>query len=350
MPETTIESLIQNFPGEAVVSRFDRETGSWIFVAIHSSRLGKPVGGTRLRVYPSPAEGLRDAIRLAEGMTYKWACLGIPKGGAKAVLAVPEIPSGDTRRELLLRYGRLVESLRGAFGTGEDLGTTPEDMAVLAEVTRYVHGTREDGGVTDPGPFTAAGVLHGMRAAAREILQRETLRDARVAIQGVGDVGEPLARALREEGAELTLADVDVSRAEALAGEVDARVVPAAGIYDVECDLFAPCAIGGILSPGTIPRLRCRIVAGSANNQLEDPDRDADLLQASDIVYVPDYVINAGGALAFGTMNDGSDRDTLMTRMETVGFTVREILREARDRGESPVKAAERRARRALEA
>ena len=344
----TLESLLRDWPGECVVSRFDLETGAWIFIAIHSSRRGMPVGGTRIRVYSSPVEGLRDAMRLAEGMTYKWACLGIDKGGAKAVLAVPEIPTGEARRGLLLRYGALVESLRGAFGTGEDLGTTPEDMAILAEKTRYVHGIRGEGEVTDPGPFTAAGVLHGMRAAVREVLERETLRDARVAIQGVGDVGAPLARSLRQEGASLILADVDAGRAEALAAELDARTVPASQVYDVECDVFAPCAVGGVLGPDTIPRLRCHIVAGSANNQLADPSQDASLLHAGGIVYVPAYVINAGGALAFATMDGSSDLESLMTRMETIGFTVREILREARNHDESPVASAQRRAERAL--
>lgn len=346
----TIESLVRDWSGECVVSRFDRETGTWIFIAIHSSRLGMPVGGTRIRVYESPAAGLRDAMRLGEGMTYKWACVGIEKGGAKAVLAVPAIPTGEARRGLLLRYGRLVESLHGAFGTGEDLGTTPEDMAVLAEATQYVHGVRGEGEVTDPGPFTAAGVLHGMRAAAREVLERETLRDARVTIQGVGDVGEPLARSLHAEGAHLTLADVDAERADALATELDADTVPASGVYDVECDVFAPCAIGGVLGPDTIPRLRCRIVAGSANNVLADPDRDAALLEAGGIVYVPDYVVNAGGALAFGSMDGTEDLDLLMKKMEAIGFTVREILREAREHGDSPLAAAKRRAERALRA
>ena len=346
----SLETLVKEWSGECVVTRFDRETGTWIFIAIHSSRLGMPVGGTRIRAYPSPDEGLRDAMRLAEGMTYKWACVGIDRGGAKAVLAVPEIPAGEARRGLLLRYGRLVESLKGAFGTGEDLGTTPEDMATLAEATRYVHGTRDDGEVTDPGPFTAAGVLHGMRAAVREVLERETLRDARVTIQGVGDVGAPLARSLHAEGARLTLSDVDAARADALAEELGAVTVPADRVYEVDCDVFAPCAIGGVLGPDTIPRLRCRVVAGSANNQLADPDRDAALLEAGGIVYVPDYVINAGGALAFGSMDATPDLDVLMKKMETIGFTVREILREARERDDSPLDAAKRRAERALDA
>lgn len=343
---STFESLLESWTGEGVLIHRDQPTGTWIFIALFSSQPGTPMGGTRMRTYDRPADGLRDALRLAEGMAYKWACLGLEKGGGKAVLAIPGPLRGKARRDLLLRYGELVESLGGAFATGEDLGTTPADMAVIHERTRYVHGIRKDGKVTDPGPFTATGVVHGIRAAVREVLDRTDLAGLRIAVQGLGDVGEPLVRILHREGADLTLADVDVDRAEEMARELGAATVPAAEIYCTDCEVFAPCAVGGVLNPSTIPQLRCRIVAGSANNQLQESERDSLHLRERGIVYVPDFVINAGGALVFGTMTENDDDEELLSKTEGVGFTVREILREAREREETPLQAAFRRAER----
>ncbi len=342
-----LESALRDWAGEAVLTRFDRESGTWIFIALHSTALGPAVGGTRLRVYPTPADGLRDAQRLAESMTAKWAILEAPRGGGKAVLAVPRPLSGAAREGLLGRYGDLVESLRGAFGTGEDLGTTPEDMAVLARHTRFVHGI-ERGVVTDPGPFTARGVRRGIEAAAQAILGRSDLRGLRVLVQGVGDVGWPLARELAEGGARLLVSDVDTGRLERAVSELGAEAVPPETVWDAPCDVFAPCAIGGVLSADTVPRLACRIVAGSANAQLAT-DEDAERLQARGIVYVPDYVINAGGAHAF-SLYAGGERDTEATlaRMDKIGVIVAAVLEEAQTSGEPPLRAAARRVERTL--
>src|SRR5262249_18535645 len=256
-------------------------------------------GGTRMRVYPTPAEGLRDAQRLARGMTSKWAAVGLPIGGGKAVLALSRPLAGPEREGLLRRYGQLVESLHGAFGTGEDRGTPPAGMALIATETRHVHGVEADGAVVDPGPFTARGVLRGIEAAARDALGRNGLVGVRVLVQGVGDVGLPLARELREDGADLLVSDLDAGRVERAASELGATTVAPEEALATECDVFAPCAIGGILDPAAIARLACRVVAGSANNQLA-ADEDAERLHARGIVYVPDYVINGGGALALG--------------------------------------------------
>jgi leucine dehydrogenase len=342
-----LESALRDWSGEAAITRFDRESGTWIFIALHSTALGRAVGGTRLRVYPTPAEGLRDAQRLAESMTAKWAILDAATGGGKAVLAVPGPINGAAREGLLARYGALVESLRGTFGTGEDLGTTPEDMAVLARHTRFVHGI-ERGVVTDPGPFTARGVRRGIEAAARAILGRTDLRGLRVLVQGVGDVGWPLARELSEGGARVLVSDVDAGRAERAVAELGAEVVPPESLWDTPCDVFAPCAIGGVLSAETVPRLACRIVAGSANAQLAT-DEDAERLQARGIVYVPDYVVNAGGAYSFN-LYAGGERDTeaLMARMDKIGEIVAEVLQEAQASGEPPLRAAARRVERTL--
>ena len=351
--ERSLEDLIAGWEGVGVVSRFDRETGSWFFVALHSDALGTPTGGTRLASYPAPADGLMDAMRLAAGMTAKWAAAGIGFGGAKAVIAVPGSLEGEARRGLLRRYGALVESLHGSFRTGEDLGTTPEDMEQIASATSYVLGVAGDGGgpLTDPGPFTARGVLLCQRAALAHLFGDGDPAGRHVVIQGVGDVGGPLARSLAAAGAHLTLADVDAGRAAALAAEIGAATVAPDAVYDVECDLFAPCAVGAVLNAGTIPRLACRGVAGSANNQLAGDD-DAARLLARGILYAPDYVTNAGGAIAFARLvaDPHAPADDLYARVERLEATMGEILAEAAARGESPLAAAHRRVERALAA
>ncbi len=344
-----MEDLISSWDGEAVISRFDKTTGTWMFIALHSSVLGTPTGGTRLRTYSRPAEGLRDAMRLGEGMTHKWAALGLAMGGGKAVLAVPGAIHGEDRRGLLLRYGQLVQSLGGAFGTGEDLGISPQDMEVIAQATEYVHGTRQDGGVTDPGPLTARGVFEGIRAAVKETLHRPNLEGVRVLVQGAGDVGAPLCQHLAEAGATLLVADPDSRRVAEAKERFGAQEIEPEHTYETECDVFAPCAIGGILNSTTIPQLRCRIVAGSANNQLAET-HDAIRLQERGIVYAPDYVINGGGALAFAHYSAGEhDLDRLMELMDEVGTSVGDLLREARQRKESPATTSLRRVQERLQ-
>jgi leucine dehydrogenase len=340
-----MRELVEAWDGLGVVCRHDAPTGTWIFVALHDSRLGRPTGGTRLQVYPTPDDGLADALRLAAGMTAKWAVLELPMGGGKAVLAASRPLAGEERRELLRRYGALVESLAGAFATGEDLGTTPEDMRLLAETTRWVH-VYDD--APDPGPFTALGVLHGIRAALEARFGEGDPAGRTVLVQGVGDVGAPLVELLSGAGARLLVADVDAARAAAVAARTGASIVPPAEAPATPCDVFAPCATGGVLDARTIPILACAIVAGSANNQLAEPG-DALRLHERGILYAPDYVVNGGGALAFGLLDLGrADPDAARKAMERIGETLREIFREAAARGESPAVAADRRVARVL--
>lgn len=349
-----LQSLIEAWNGLAVVSHFDHATGTWIFIALHDRTLGRPTGGTRVRTYSSPAEGLHDAMHLAEGMTHKWAAADLPYGGGKAVLATPGPMRGESREGLLRRYGRLVESLRGGFATGEDLGTTPQDMAIIGEETRFVIGVSGNGAITDPGPYTARGVLAALRAAVRATFGDDDLSGRRVLIQGLGDVGAPLARHLAEDGAHLLLSDPDEGRRSKLLdelanrGEAPETVAPEA-LFDTPCDVFAPCAVGFVLSEQSVPRLRCRVVAGSANNQLASPEA-ADLLHDRGILYAPDYIANGGGAIAFGMMEQGvDDREILFARIDKIGDALDEIFEEAGDRDESPVHAARRRVERILE-
>jgi len=341
--------LVQRWDGLGVVTRYDAPTGTWMFVALHDDTLGTPVGGCRMKVYSAPEEGLRDALRLAEGMTYKWAAIDFPFGGGKAVLAVPRPVEGEERIGLLHRFGALLNGLGGAFGTGEDLGTTPEDMRELAAATPHVVGRPRGGaGPTDPGPFTARGVFAGIGAALRHREFGDELEGRRILIQGVGDVGEPLARLCAEAGAEVLVSDVDQARAMRLAVELGAEVVPVDGVYDEPCDVYAPCAVGATLNAETIPRLRCDIVAGSANNQLAT-EEDAERLGDRGILYAPDFIVNAGGAMAFGLVYQGERRDDeLLRRVAEIGDTLEQIFAEAAEVGEGPLAAARRRARRVL--
>ncbi|MGH7563164.1 MAG: Glu/Leu/Phe/Val dehydrogenase dimerization domain-containing protein [Gemmatimonadota bacterium] len=347
--QRSLEAVIEGWEGEAVATRFDRESGSWLFVALHDSRLGPTSGGTRMRIYPDPAAGLEDAMRLAEGMTQKWAVLDFPFGGGKAVIAVTAPLQGREREGLLLRYGSFLETLGGSFQTGVDLGTSPEDMVVIGRVTRYVHGVDFEGGrPIDPGPFTARGVLRGIEAALETVFGNPGLEDRSVLVQGIGDVGLPLARSLAEGGARVLVSDIDLERAAEVSTDLEAEIVRAEEIAGRECDVYAPCAVGGVLDQRTIPALACRIVAGSANAQLGEPE-DAERLHERGILYAPDYVINAGGAAAFGLMAMGERSETAIhSRVDAIGQTLREIFRVAAERGESPVAAARRRVDKAL--
>ncbi len=287
-----LEEAIKSWDGEQVAVRFDAPSGTWMFVCIHSRRLGPAGGGTRMKVYASPAEALRDGMRLAAGMTAKFAVAGLPFGGGKAVLAVPSLPSGDERRALLRRYADFLCSFGGNYLTGCDMNTTPADLDVVAETCPHVFGKSSGSG--EPGPFTARGVFHGIRASIARVHGSPSLERRTVLVQGVGSVGARLAEALAVDGADVVVSDVDTARVRALAAKLGARAVEPGDALTAECDVYAPCATGGTLSAETIPGLRCRIVAGAANNQLADP-ADADLLRARGILYAPDFVINAGG-------------------------------------------------------
>ena len=220
------EEVLQAWDGEEVVLRFDDASATWMFVCVHSTVLGPAAGGTRMKVYASPSDALRDGLRLSTAMTSKMAMAGVPLGGGKAVLAVPEIPVGDARRTMMLRYGELVESLHGTYWTACDMNTASSDMDVIAERTSKVFGrTEAAGGSGTSAPATAVGVFHGLRAAVARAFGSDDLTGRTVAVQGVGAVGGPLARALAEAGARLTLADVDDVRAKELADELGCDAV-----------------------------------------------------------------------------------------------------------------------------
>jgi leucine dehydrogenase len=345
-----MEELLREWEGESVTIRYDRATGIWMFVAIHDRTLGMALGGCRLKIYPEPRDGLRDALRLAQEMTFKWAAIDFPFGGGDAVLAAPGPIDPLERESLMLRLGDLVDSLGGTYGTGVDLGTTPADMDIVARRTSRVFGrTPENGGAGDPGPYTALGVFAAIRTAALSVWETAVLAGRTVLVPGVGAVGAPLAMHLARAGARVLVTDALPGRAQQVASAIGAVVVPPEETYDVPCDIFAPCAIGGVLNARSIPRLQCRIVAGGANNQLEE-EADAARLMERGILYAPDFVINAGGAIAYGTIEMLRWTPAQAeARIAQIGETLAEILQEAELEGATTLAQAKRRAQRALE-
>jgi len=338
----TFEDLLETWDGEQAVIRRDRESGGWIFICMHSMQLGPAAGGTRLKVYETPVEGLRDAMRLSAGMTAKLAVADLGLGGGKAVLAVPEIPAGDERRALLGRYADMVASLGGSFITSSDVGTGETDMDLIAERTEHVFGrSQANGGAGDPGPFTAVGVFHGIKSSVTRVFGSDDLSGRTVLVQGVGNVGRALAELLGRDGALILVADVDGRRAEEVAGLVGGSTVQADRAIAAECDVYAPCALGATLSAESVPQLGCRIVAGSANNQLAEP-RAAELLRAAGILYAPDYVINAGGAIAINFLEiNGRSQAEVDAALARIGDTLTEIYSRADAEGITTAAAAD---------
>jgi leucine dehydrogenase len=270
----SFQSLIQDWDGENVIIHFDRPAGAWIFIAVHSTRLGTATGGTRMKPYPHPQAALADAMKLAEGMTYKYAVPGFPRGGGKAVICVPGELDPESRSGLLLRYGELLQRLGGYFQTGPDVGTSPEDMNTIAQ-TGAPHvfcRTPAAGGAGSSGPLTALGVFTGIQVACEHVFQSPSLSGRRVLVQGLGSVGETLVEHLRGAGADVIISEVDERIIQRYRDELGMEIVPAEDVYTTRCDVYSPCALGGILNHETIPRLDCQIVAGGANNQLARPE------------------------------------------------------------------------------
>jgi leucine dehydrogenase len=250
----TVEELVKRWDGIAVVNSYDCTNDAWIWIALHDDTLGQPVGGTRMKVYESPADGLEDALRLAEGMTYKWAAAGGNYGGGKAVLALSRELGQPERLALLMKYGRLLDSMKGMFSTGPDLGTTPADMAELAKWSPHVHGVDfKSGEAEDTSPYTAAGVYHGIIAALNHLDGSKSLAGKKVLIQGAGNVGARLARMVADAGAAVVVQDSDDTRARAVASDISAEIVTSEHVYSTECDVYSPCATGAILNSETIP-------------------------------------------------------------------------------------------------
>ncbi len=338
-----VEQVLKDWGGEFALTAYDEPSGAFMFIAIHSTRLGPGAGGTRMKTYERPADGLLDAMRLAEAMTLKMAVAGLPMGGGKSVLAVPPDLDPVTRRNLLLRHAHNVHMLAGNYRTGPDMNTNSADMDTLCEVTPWAFGRSvENGGSGSSAPDTAVGVFHGIVASVAHVYGDEDLTGKRVLVQGAGAVGEPLAEMLVKAGAHVIVSDVSLERVESLYDRLGVEVVAPASVLDTECDVFAPCATGGVIGPNEIPRLRCRIVAGAANNPLSDRS-DGELLREAGILYAPDFVINGGGAIhLIGYEALGWDQQRVEAGLVGIGATLTQIYRDADAAGISTEEAAER--------
>jgi glutamate dehydrogenase/leucine dehydrogenase len=322
---------------EQVVHCHDAATGLRAIIALHSTARGPGLGGTRFRAYASEEDALVDVLRLARGMTCKHAAAGLPFGGGKAVILGD--PAEVRTDDLLRAYAGHIDRLGGSYLTAEDVGTTQADMDLIATVTPFVTGTTRGSG--DPSPATAWGVFHAIEAAAGDLAGQH------VVVLGVGKVGTALVGHLVDAGAKVRVADVRPEATRRMVDEHGVEAVDVAEALTTDSDVLAPCALGGVLNEASIPRLRCGVVCGAANNQLATPE-DADRLAAAGIVYVPDYVANAGGVINIAEEVGGYDHDRAWRRVATIGDTVRDLLAEAAAEDITPVEAADRLVQRRL--
>jgi len=315
---------------EQIVHFSDSGSALKCIVAIHSTVLGPAIGGLRMWPYAAEDDALRDVLKGSRAMTYKAALAGLNLGGGKAVLIGN--PESDKSEALLRAVGRFVGSLGNRFIVAEDVGTTVDDMDCIREETDRVLGVHPaHGGSGDPSPFTALGTLHGIRACLEHRFGHEDLGRASYAVQGVGGVGYHLVQLLRAAGAKVFVADINQERVEQVVDETRTEAVPMHQIYDVDATVFAPCAMGGVINEDTVPRLRCQIVAGGANNQLES-NECATQLEARGILYAPDYAINAGGLMNLAVELEGYSEERARHRVAAIGPIMRRIFeRAARD-------------------
>ena len=298
---------------EEVVFCQDRDTGLKAIVAIHNTTIGPALGGCRMWNYESEADALKDVLRLSRGMSYKAAIAGLNLGGGKAVIIGN---SKKEKNEILFRsFGRFVQGLAGRYITAEDVGTSVKDMEWVRMETRYVTGiSRALGGSGDPSPVTALGTCSGIKAAVKKQLGKDSLYDLKICVQGLGHVGYHLCRYLHREGVKLVVTDINKDLIKRVVNEFDASVINRKDLYGADVDIYAPCALGATLNSETIPKLKCSIVAGAANNQLKKEDEHSTMLKNRGILYAPDYAINAGGLINVANEIEGYNRERAFTQ------------------------------------
>ena len=294
-------------------------------IAIHDTSLGPAMGATRLWPYVNEEAALKDVLRLSRGMTYKAACANIPVGGGKAVIIANPEKKND---ELLRAYGRFVDRLQGRFITGQDVNISPQDVREIRNETNYVVGMSEKSG--GPAPMTGMGVFLGIKAAVEFRFHSQKLSNLKVAVQGLGNVGKNLCRHLHEHGVELFVTDLSLEKTEEAKHLYGATVVQPNDIYSLDVDVFAPCALGGILNSETIPQIQASIIAGAANNQLEDEQIHSQMLAAKGILYCPDYVINAGGLINVYNEMIGYDEQKAFQQLNNIYDTLLEIFNRSK--------------------
>ncbi|MCP8616800.1 branched-chain amino acid dehydrogenase [Salirhabdus salicampi] len=317
-------TYLEQYDYEQVLFCQDKNSGLKAIIAIHDTTIGPALGGTRMWTYDSEEEAVIDALRLAKGMTYKNAAAGLNLGGGKTVIIGD--PRKDKNEEMFRAFGRYIQGLNGRYITAEDVGTTEADMDLIYQETDFVTGISPAFGSSgNPSPATAYGVYRGMKAAAKEAFGSDSLEGKVVAVQGVGSVAFTLCRHLHEEGAQLIVTDINKEAVNRAVEEFGAKAVDPNDIYDVECDIYAPCALGATVNDETIPRLKAKVIAGSANNQLKE-SRHGDIIHEKGIAYAPDYVINAGGVINVADELYGYSHDRAMKRIEGIYDTIEKVF------------------------
>ncbi len=349
--DPTIDSYPESLDHEDLVVRRGRRSGLYTFVAVHSTVRGPSLGGCRMWGYADARQALRDALRLSRAMTYKSAVADLPLGGGKGVIMTDpaSVLSHEQRTAALLDFADTVESLDGRYITAEDVGTSSRDMRVIAQRTEHVVGLpRRQGGSGDPSPYTALGVDSAIRACCERVFSSNSLRDRTVVVIGLGHVGSRVAKRCAKAGAKLVLSDID-ERKRRFAEELGAGWAKPAEALELDVDVVAPCALGGVLDRDTVPRLRCAIVAGAANNQLAE-ESVADLLAARQILWAPDFVANAGGLINIAEERNGYNPTAAGRRVRRIGEIMLQIFDEAQATGATPLAAALEIARKRLSA
>jgi leucine dehydrogenase len=314
---------------EQVVFCNDNATGLKAIIAIHNTVLGPSLGGTRMWHYNNEMEALNDVLRLSRGMTYKSSVAGLNLGGGKAVII------GDAKKikneALLRRFGKFVDSLGGKYITAEDVAMTSRDMEIISMETDHVSGLPENmGGSGDPSPVTAYGVYVSMKASAREVWGSDSLSGKKVLVQGVGHVGQVLVEHLTKDGAIVYINDISEDKMKVLADKYKAKVVSAETMFDLDIDIYAPCALGATVNDETLSRLKCKIICGAANNQLADEHVHGEAVGRQGILYAPDYVVNAGGIINVYYELEGYNRERALTHAEKIYDTTRNIFQLAK--------------------
>ncbi len=332
------QELIAQYTPQEIHYYSDSATGLKALIVIHSTALGPATGGTRFYPYASWDAALEDALKLAQAMSYKCALAELPFGGGKGVIL------GDPKRgktqELLRAYARIVHQFQGRFTTGEELGITADDLKIMMRETQFIAGAK--GIARDISPVTAQGVFYGLKACFQTVFGNSSLHGRTIAVQGAGKVGYHLIKLLAAEGVKLFVSDIDRRALERVHSEFGAKIVePPDAIYALECDALAPCALGGIINDTTLPLLNCKIVAGSANNQLKEP-RHGDRLHEFGILYAPDYVINAGGLIAAVQDLLGGSLEKAVQETEKIYGRLLKIFEIARREGIAPHRVADR--------
>lgn len=336
----TFELIEKHGDHEEVVFCHDKDSGLKAIIAVHNTTLGPALGGTRMWPYKSEEEALVDVLRLSKGMTYKASAAGLNLGGGKAVIIGD--PKKDKTEAMFRTFGAYVNSLNGKYITAEDVGTSVHDMAYIFMETPYVTGIPVSfGGSGDPSPFTAHGVLMGIKASVKDKLKTDSLKGVRVAVQGLGNVGYHLVEYLVKEGAQVSVADIDKERVEKVTTKFGAHAVDPDAIVTSECDVFAPCALGAVINDQTISKLRCKIVAGGANNQLAE-HRHGDALLELGILYAPDYVINAGGLMNVFVELEGYSRERAFEKTTQVYDNLMQVFNISRTEKIATHRAADR--------